>query len=81
MTSRFVTRVVIYIGLIVFFLSIFLRGGRHHWKEHLVEAVLFTSFVPVVFWLIILPPVVARWYLILLIPWTIYLGALLYRRR
>jgi len=81
MTGRFVARVVIYIGLIGFFLSILLQDGRRHWKNLFIEAVLFTSFVPFIFWLVILPPVVARWYLILLIPCTICVGALLGRRR
>ncbi|HBB95220.1 MAG TPA: hypothetical protein DC054_07495 [Blastocatellia bacterium] len=79
--GRLIARIIIYVGLFGFFVGILLQDGRRFWKSHFVEAVLFTLVVPLVFWIVILPPTVARWFLILLIPCLICLGAILHKRR
>jgi hypothetical protein len=81
MTVRLIASALIWVGLVALFMSILLsRDGTHNWSRRLAEAFLFTAVFPVVFWIVILPPVIARWFLILLIPGAICLGALLHRR-
>jgi hypothetical protein len=45
----------------------------------IAEALLLTLVVPLVFWLVVLPRVLAGWYVALLIPATVGLGAYLGR--